>query len=42
MELKLSEQKIEFDKLAEQHELNERRRVSDRKAWSADRARLEG
>lgn len=42
MEHALSERKTKFDKLAEQHEVNERRRVSERKAWSADRARLEG
>jgi chromosome segregation ATPase len=38
----LSDQTAKLDRLAEQHEVNERRRVSDRKAWSVDRARLEG
>jgi chromosome segregation ATPase len=42
MKQALSDQNTKFDKLAEQHGENERRRVSDRKAWSAARARMEG
>ena len=38
----LSDQKTKLDRLSEQHDVNERRRVCDRKAWSTDRARLEG
>ena len=38
----LADRDTKLDRLSEQHRDSESRRESDRKAWSVDRARLEG